>query len=70
MENRKRKTYYKPKLETVYIDRNIVLMQATNEDNPPNPPLSISSDDSGSSETESTSEPTKQNSFEENPFER
>jgi len=72
MERKEKKTYYNPKLEIVDIDRKIVLLQASDENNPPDVPFGTSSSsDSGGNETQkSDSESTKENNFDENPFQR
>ncbi len=71
MEKERRKTYKKPKIQSTEIDREISLqLQSPSSENPPEPGLSSSSDDTGSTSKSDSEESTKQNSFDENPFER
>ncbi|PWD97505.1 hypothetical protein [Marinilabilia rubra] len=70
MEQKRRKTYNKPELSTIYLDRDIALMmQSPSEEEPPGPPLTSGAGTSNTS-TETTQEPLKESNFEENPFER
>lgn len=68
MEQRRRKTYHKPELSTIYLDRDIALVMVS-EDTPPPPPLTSGAGTSTTS-TDSTGEPLKKSNFEDNPFER
>lgn len=72
MKKHNKKSYFKPKLTLIELDKEISLIMTT-EDNPPDNPFGVSAQsDSGVSNTstDTTEEPLEKNSFEENPFQR
>ena len=66
MEKRR---YYKPKLSTIHLDREVALVMVS-EGSPPPPPLTSGTSTSTSTTTTTTDQPLKNNNFQDNPFER
>lgn len=71
MEKRRKKTYYKPGLSIIHMDKDVtmIMMSPLDEKNPP-AVFESSSSNSTSSSDETTKKSTKENNFDENPFER
>jgi len=65
---KERKIYFKPNLQVIEVD-NIVTLQGESPD-PNNPPDPLNTTSSSNSDSESKTESTKENNFDENPFQR
>lgn len=69
-KEKRKKIYCKPEFQIIEVDNVVTLQGGTPDSNNPPDPLNTTSSDNTESSSESTSQPTKENNFDENPFER